>query len=102
MKFARVLAIAIVLTLPAGIVDARPVWSDNLEGWRLVLVEGVAYITSQSLPQNCSPRRAAIPMTGAEYDKAIYSFALDARRSGVSIRVVIDDEATDCIVLGIQ
>ena len=83
-------------------VYATPVWSDLLTGWNFVLNEGVAYITSQQLPENCVPARAEIKMSGAEYDKAIFNFTLSAHASGDDIQVVVDDTAAQCVVMGIQ
>ena len=97
----KAFAATLALFLCHGI-QATPTWSDLLTGWNFVLNDGVAYITSQQLPENCVPARAEIKMSGSEYDKAIYSFALAAHTAGNDIQVVVDDTLAQCVVMGIQ
>ena len=87
-----------------GVPQARavPIFSDPLTSWGLSLNSGVAYITSTQLPANCSPARAEIKMSGSEYDKALFAYALDARGLNRTIRVVVDNTESRCVVMGIS
>ena len=98
-----VIALLAVATLTATQqTSAVPVFSNPLTSWALSLNSGVAYITSTQLPANCSPARAEIKMSGSEYDKALFAYALDARGLNRTIRVVVDDTQTRCVVMGIS
>ena len=101
-KCFRNLALSIVMLVVNHSVHADLIFSEQLTSWSFSLNNGVAYITSAQLPANCLPQRARINMSGSEYDKALFTFALDAKNRGATIRVVVDDSRTDCVVMGIQ
>jgi hypothetical protein len=102
MKISNSYPIAILAVILCQQAHSARIFSDTLTSWTLSLNNGVAYITSPQLPANCSPLRVQINMSGAEYDKALFSFALDAKNRRANIRVVVDDTQAECVVFGIQ
>jgi hypothetical protein len=66
------------------------------------LFDGNAYITSNQFPAHCSNFRGQINLVnGSDFDKALYSFALSAKARNKSIKYVVDDTQTICIIYGL-
>lgn len=73
-----------------------------LTTWSLELNNGVAYINSPQMPSHCSYSRAQISMSGTEFDKSQFAFALAAFKSKTQVVVVVDDTQTTCVVSGMR
>lgn len=84
---------------PAAAVRYWP--SQPLTHWTLTLNNGVAYITSSEIPSHCVHSRALIDMSGTEFDRALYAYALSAKARGKILRYVIDGDHVDCIISGL-
>ena len=83
-------------------VNANRYWpSTTLTDWSLYLNNGVAYIASPQFPEHCLHSRGQINMSGTEFDKAQYAYALSAKAKGKNLRYVIDDTQTTCIITGL-
>ena len=83
-------------------VQAKRYWpSQTLTDWSLSLNNGVAYISSPQMPDHCNYSRAQINMSGTEFDKALYSYALSAKARGMALRYVVDDSQSTCIISGL-
>lgn len=72
--------------------------SQTLTEWTLSLNNGVAYITSNQIPDHCEHSRAQIDMGGTDFDRALYAYALSAKARDKSLRYVIDSDHTDCVI----
>ncbi len=102
MRNISFLAVLLLLTLPLT-TEAKRYWpSQTLTSWSLFLNNGVAYISSPQFPDHCSYSRGQINMSGTEFDKAQYAYALSAKAKGKNLRYVIDDTHTTCIITGLQ
>ena len=72
--------------------------SQTLTEWTLSLNNGVAYITSNQMPDHCEHSRAQIDMSGTEFDRALYAYTLSAKARGKSLRYVVDSDHTNCVI----
>ncbi len=82
--------------------EAARYWpATTLSDWSLSLNNGVAYIGSPQMAPHCSYARAQINMSGTEFDKALYAYALSAKARGKKLRYVVDDSHTTCIISGL-
>ena len=99
----RILLLATLLILCSASADASRYWpSVALTEWTLSLNNGVAYITSPQMAPHCSYSRAQINMSGTEFDKALYAFALSAKARGKALSYVVDSEQTVCVISGLS
>jgi hypothetical protein len=73
-----------------------------LSDWSLSLNNGVAYITSAQMATHCTHSRAQINMSGTEFDKALYAYALSAKAKGKKLKYVVDSDHTTCVVSGLS
>ena len=97
------LLLAIVCLVFTNNTDAKRYWpSQALTSWSLSLNNGVAYISSPQFPEHCLHSRGQINMSGTEFDKAQYAYALSAKARGKSLRYVIDNTQTTCIITGLS
>ncbi|MEC4729039.1 hypothetical protein HWQ46_26355 [Shewanella sp. D64] len=97
------LLLAIVCLVFTNNTDAKRNWpSQALTSWSLSLNNGVAYISSSQFPEHCRYSRGQINMSGTEFDKAQYAYALSAKARGKSLRYVIDNTQTTCIITGLS
>ena len=80
---------------------ANRYWPAPLTDWTLSLNNGVAYVTSPQMAEHCSYSRAQINMSGTEFDKALYAYALSAKARGKKLRYVVDDTHTTCVISGL-
>ena len=79
--------------------NAKRDWAtQKLTNWDLYLNNGVAYISSPQFAAHCSYKRGHINISGAEYDKALYSYALSAKARGKKLSYVVDSTHTDCVI----
>ncbi|MFK8016113.1 MAG: hypothetical protein AB8G17_11825 [Gammaproteobacteria bacterium] len=101
MKKTKTLIATIVFLGISASVSAAQIWSQTLE-LRLVMREGAAWVSSPQLPANCSPLRAEIAMTGTEYDRALFDYALAMLEQNRRIQVLVDDAVSECVVLGLR
>jgi hypothetical protein len=102
MRSLSLLLVLVCLVLSYG-ADAKRYWpSTTLTDWSLYLNNGVAYISSPQFPEHCRHSRGQINMSGTEFDKAQYAFALSAKAKGKSLRYVIDNTHTTCIITGLS
>ena len=92
--------VCIVGSMPA--LAARYWPATTLSDWSLSLNNGVAYIDSPQMAPHCSYSRAQINMSGTEFDKALYAYALSAKAKGKSLRYVVDSSHTTCIISGLS
>jgi hypothetical protein len=84
-------------------VNAERYWPGKpLDDWRLILNNGVAYVVSDQIPAHCTHSRAQINMSGKEFDKALYAYALSAKARRKSLRYVIDGDHTSCVISGLE
>lgn len=96
-------SLVILLASFSGTVSAKRYWpSKALTNWDLHLNNGVAYIRSPDFASHCRYLRGQINMDGTEFNKSQYAYALAAYAQGKTIRYVVDDEQTICIVTGID
>lgn len=83
-------------------VSATRYWPAVLTEWRLSLNNGVAYISSPQFAQHCSYLRGQINMSGTDFDKALYAYALSAKARGKKLSYVVDSEQTVCVISGLE
>ncbi|ACA85774.1 hypothetical protein [Shewanella woodyi] len=96
------LLVAFSCLIFANSIDAKRYWpSTTLTDWSLYLNNGVAYISSPQFPEHCLHSRGQINMSGTEFDKAQYAYALSAKARGKSLRYVIDNTHTTCVITGL-
>ncbi|WP_064791909.1 hypothetical protein [Shewanella woodyi] len=96
------LLVAFSCLIFANSADASRYWpSTTLTDWSLYLNNGVAYISSPQFPEHCLHSRGQINMSGTEFDKAQYAYALSAKARGKSLRYVIDNTHTTCVITGL-
>ena len=50
------------------------------------------------MPDHCEHSRAQIDMSGTEFDRALYAYALSAKARGKSLRYVVDSDHTECVI----
>ena len=94
---------AALMLVFSPVVNAARYWpAADLIEWSLSLNNGVAYIASPQMAPHCSYARAQINMSGTEFDKALYAFALSAKAKGKKLRYVVDDSHTTCIISGLS
>ncbi|MGP9802143.1 hypothetical protein [Rheinheimera sp. NSM] len=99
----RIAFIAISSLLSSPVCLAARYWpAADLTEWSLMLNNGVAYISSPQMATHCSYSRAQINMSGTDFDKALYAYALSAKARGKSLRYVVDNEQTTCVVSGLS
>ncbi|KPZ73129.1 hypothetical protein AN944_00277 [Shewanella sp. P1-14-1] len=91
-----------LLVLPNAAISKRYWPSTTLTDWSLSLNNGVAYISSPQFPEHCSYSRGQINMSGTEFDRAQYAYALAAKAKGKSLRYVIDDTHSTCVISGLS
>lgn len=91
-------SVFILLVFSNSTVAARYWPSQTLTNWTLSLNNGVAYITSNQMPDHCEHSRAQIDMSGTEFDRALYAYALSAKARGKSLRYVVDSDHTECVI----
>lgn len=102
MKY-KLIKCASFLLIFSSVANAARYWpAVDLTEWSLSLNNGVAYITSPQMATHCSYSRAQINMSGTEFDKALYAFALAAKAKGKSLRYVVDSEQTVCVISGLS
>ncbi|QDO85856.1 hypothetical protein FM037_24595 [Shewanella psychropiezotolerans] len=102
MRSLRLLLVLAFLFLPHS-VEAKRYWpSQTLTNWTLSLNNGVAYISSSQFADHCNYSRGQINMSGTEFNRALYAYALSAKAKGKSLRYVIDNTQTTCIITGLQ
>ncbi len=100
-KISIVIATIVCLTIPTLASAARYWPKETLTEWSLTLNNGVAYINSPQMASHCSHSRAQINMSGTEFDKALYAFALSAKARDKALRYVVDNEQTTCVISGL-
>lgn len=82
--------------------NAKRYWpSERLANWTISLNNGVAYISSPQFAKHCSYSRGQINMSGTEFDKAQYAYALSAKAKNKKLAYVVDDTHTTCIITGL-
>lgn len=102
MRIIHLLFVLCLFVLP-NIAEAKRYWpSQKLTTWSLSLNNGVAYISSAQFPEHCRYSRGQINMSGKEFDRALYAYALSAKAKGKSLSYVIDDTHTTCIISGLS
>lgn len=94
--------IALCLLASPAVLAGRYWPSVALTEWSLSLNNGVAYIYSPQMASHCSYSRAQINMSGTEFDKALYAYALSAKARGKALSYVVDSEQTVCIISGLS
>lgn len=97
------LKILLLLTLLVAQTSAATrYWPGTLNNWKVYLNNGVAYITSSEIADHCTYDRAQINMSGTEFDKALYAYALAAQAKGKKLDYVVDDTQTVCVISGLS
>lgn len=97
------LLVLVCLFAISSTAEAKRYWpSQTLTTWSLYLNNGVAYISSPQFPKHCRYSRGQINMSGKEFDRALYAYALSAKAKGKSLSYVIDDTHTTCIISGLS
>jgi len=92
-----------MLVTPCQTAMAKRYWPQTtLTQWSLSLNNGVAYITSPQFAEHCSYTRGQISMDGTEFNKALYAYAMSAKAKEKSLRYVVDDTQTSCVITGLQ
>jgi len=76
--------------------------SQKLTDWTLSLNNGVAYITSPQFAEHCFHSRGQINMSGTDFDKAQYAYALSAKARNKNLIYVVDKTHSTCIISGLQ
>lgn len=95
--------IILLFSLVSGMAHSGRYWpAPNLSDWNIQLNNGVAYIQSDQMAEHCANNRAQINMTGTEFDKALYAYALSAKARGKGLAYVVDSDSTICIISGLQ
>lgn len=100
MKLSVVLLLA--LSFMSVSIQAGRYHTDYLTEWQYELNNGVAYVTSAKMPAHCSHSRAQISMTETGFDKSQFAYILAAYAANKSIKVVVDDEDTVCVISGVR
>lgn len=99
----RFLLLLILYLISICSVEAKRYWpSQTLTVWSLSLNNGVAYISSSQFPEHCRYSRGQINMSGTEFDRALYAYALSAKARGKSLRYVIDNAHSTCVISGLS
>ena len=98
-KFSMMLLVALVFAVPSASFATR-YWTGVLTTWDLALNNGVAYVSSPQMPLHCTYSRAQIEMSGTNFDKAQYAYALAAKAKNKQLTVVVDDTQTVCVISG--
>ena len=102
MKFKLTLLVVFLLVAIADS-NAKRYWpSEKLTNWTISLNNGVAYITSPQFAKHCSYSRGQINMSGTEFDKAQYAYALSAKAKNKKLAYVVDDTHTTCVITGLS
>ena len=102
MRSLGLLFVFAFLFLPHS-VEANRYWpSQILTNWSLSLNNGVAYISSSQFADHCNYNRGQINMSGTEFNRALYAYALSAKAKGKSLKYVIDNTHETCIITGLQ
>lgn len=100
MRKTVLLITALIISTP---VSATRYWPTTpLTDWELYLNNGVAYVLSSQMVSHCQLSRAQINMPGTEYDKSLYAYALSAKARNKTIKYVVDDTQTICIVSALR
>ena len=101
MKITTALLTGLLLGSP--LCFAERYWpATPLSDWSLSLNNGVAYITSPQIATHCTYSRAQINMSGTEFDKALYAYALSAKAKGKKVTYVVDNNHTTCVISGLS
>ncbi|PKF76462.1 hypothetical protein CW749_26895 [Vibrio sp. vnigr-6D03] len=83
--------------------NAKRYWpTQKLTNWELYLNNGVAYVASPQFAAHCSYDRGQINMSGTEYDKALYSYALSAKARGKKLSYVVDNTHSNCVISALR
>lgn len=102
MKKLSLLLVLFFSVLPHE-VEANRYWpSLKLTQWSLSLNNGVAYISSPQFADHCNHSRGQINMSGTEFDRALYAYALSAKAKGKGLSYVVDNNQTTCIITGLS
>lgn len=87
----------------SGASNAGRYWPEEvLTEWELFLNNGVAYISSPQFVSHCLYSRGQINMTGTEFDRAQYAYAMSAKARGKKLRYVVDNTQTSCVISGLR
>lgn len=92
----------IIAISPQSAVAKRYWPSVTLTEWTLSLNNGVEYINSPQFAGHCSNSRGQINMDGTEFNKALYAFAMSTKARGKSLRYVVDNTQTACVITGLS
>lgn len=84
-----IIGLALLISLPS---QAARFWTGDLQDWQLSLNNGVAYVTSPSLPTECKYSRAQLEFSDSEYNKAMWSYLLAASKTNEKLKVVLDHD----------
>ena len=105
MKYRYLLTAILTCLCVINTANAARNWGqDALINWELYLNNGVAYIITSELPDHCSYNRAQIEMSGTEFDKAQYAYALSAKARNKKLKYVVDFDPTItlCVITGLR
>ena len=100
MEYFKYILLLVVFVSQSGF--AGRYWPEKLNDWHIYLNNGVAYIRSPDMAEHCTYDRAQINMTGTEFDKALYAYALSAFAKGKKLEYVVDSDQTICVISGLR
>jgi hypothetical protein len=93
------LGFALVMAAASSSVSAARYWPPvALSDWTISLNNGLVYISSPQIASQCIYGRGEIRVSDSAYNRALYAYALSAQARGKSLRYVVDDTATLCVI----
>ena len=109
MRIYKIIFLLLILSLSSVPASAGLAWY-TLNDWTMKLDNNKVYIYGLDLPSICSAGgapdvndRGEINVATSDYNRALFSFALTAYKSGVtSIKVVVDNTVSPCVISGIE
>jgi len=96
------------LTLYVSDAFAERYWTEYLIDWRVMINNGVVYITAPNMPTHCAYSRAQISTASStvgfsqQNNKDLYAYVLSASILEKKLRIVVDRAESECVLSGAE